>query len=303
MDSSCGLKSYCDIGEQIRGKESKRGKPKYIIVSGPPGATGDRGRRGPRGYDGCPGPAGGPPGATGETGPRGYPGHIITGDGAPYYIEPDPDKGDVLYFDTSTGNVYFYKYPNWLLVGNIRGPRGHTGGTGQTGPRGHTGQRGDDGYGFDGATGATGATGPMGPTGNKIIQVDIPIAYIETVSGTVGQDGQYIGTSVDFTSNTNYAYINVSASGIFTVGGASTSAVFDGNVIIDVLVNGNVPCQLVIPFRSGDERWLGSMERRIIVSNGSSNNITLAWRVSSPGQNATIRASSSDFIAATIKYV
>jgi hypothetical protein len=297
----------CEEAECIESSGRRcRVKPKYILVSGPCGATGEtgpRGRPGRDGRDGCPGPPGGPCGPTGHTGHRGPPGHIVTGNGPPTNVVPPNDNSKALYLDISTGNVYYYNYPNWMLVGNIRGPKGPAGETGATGATGATGQKGDDGYGFDGATGPVGPTGPTGPAGNKIIQVDVPIAYIETTTGFAQIQSQNIGSMVTFNSNSNNSYVNISASGIFTINGIAGYSPVNGNIIIDLIVNGSVSCQLIIPFRQGDDRWIGSMTRRVPISNGSSNVVTMQWRVNTAEVNPTLVSASSDFITATITYV
>lgn len=280
-------------------------KPKYVILSGPPG---EEGRRGPTGPQGPPGCNTGFPGPTGPRGLPGDPGLMLSGNGPPT-ISPSTTSGAV-YLNRLNGDVYYYNGSSWNFITNITGPPGATGATGKgaTGPRGPTGERGERGEkgskGDQGEPGIQGERGPTGPRGQAgtVIEVNIPINYMEATQGTATSNNSQIGTDIIFSANSSYAYVNVSASGVFTFEGVPVEAVEKGYVYFMVNVNGIDVSRVTIPFQAGDEVWAGSMERRVDVSTGSSNIVKLRWATSTPNVNATLYDPLSNYVAAKVIY-
>lgn len=273
-------------------------KPKYILIEG---AKGDQGCPGPTGRPGPQGPCGGPPGPTGARGYPGDPGLIISGNGPPT-IPPTTTSG-AIYLDRLSGDVYHWNGTSWNYITNIKGPEGPAGptGSGGPGPQGDTGQQGPTGQGEKGDTGQVGPTGPAGPAGT-IIDVNVPIDYMEVTQGTATSTLANVGSSLIFSANSDQAYINITAEGVFTQGGVPVAASEDGYLYFYVNVNGSDVSQLIIPYRAGDTRWLGSGERRIVVSTGSSNMVYLKWQSSSANVNLSLYTSISDFVAARVIY-
>ena len=89
--------------------------------------------------------------------------HIFFGDADDEY---DYRIGDLRF--AADWNVYQYTNTGWVLIGNIRGPKGDTGEQGPQGPAGPKGDTGEQGpQGPAGPKGETGAPGPQGPAGPK----------------------------------------------------------------------------------------------------------------------------------------
>ena len=152
-----------------------------------------------------------------------------------------PIKFDI-YLNTSSGNIYQYSLLEsglqWILLGNIKGPKGEpgiqgnpgpagpqgdpgeTGATGPQGPKGEPGATGATGpQGPKGETGATGATGPQGPQGPKGEKGDpgegsLNIVDLGTFSAT--EDGSAFSS----VSEENYAALSTP--------GTVVKAVIDG---------------------------------------------------------------------------
>ena len=282
----------CHCGRKIRMK------PKYVLVSGPEGERGCQGPTGPQG------PAGLTTGVTGPTGPRGFPGDpglMLAGNGPP---QTPPTTDSAVYLDRQTGNVWFFNNGVWNYVTNITGPTGPTGkgAKGDPGPLGPTGPRG-----FEGPEGERGQSGPVGPTGPRglpgtIIEVNVPIEYTEASSGTASQISSAIGSNILVTSNSSDAYVNICAQGVFTFNGVPVQAAEDGQLNIVVVVNDLDTFRMIVPFRAGDTKWLGSIERRVTISTGSTNVIRARWYTSSVNVFATLYDSLSDFLSMKVIY-
>lgn len=80
-------------------------------------------------------------GPVGDTGPMGS--QITAYPGPP----TDPGLNDDYHINTTNGDLYFWSGSIWVVVGNLKGPKGNTG---DIGPAGHDGNDGEPGV--DGAT-------------------------------------------------------------------------------------------------------------------------------------------------------
>lgn len=252
-------------------------EPKYILVSGPEGDPGRQGDPGPTGPKGCPGDHGGPPGNTGSTGPQGNPGLMLAGNGPPTVDPP----GTASYLDNLTGNVYYFTDGNWNYTTNIIGPSGASGPLGPpggTGPGG-VGPTGPTGAGEPGPTGPPGSTGPGGPPGT-IINIIVPIIYDEVNIGIGTDVRSVISGDLIFSSNQNYAYITISAYGVFMMNGIPAAAPADALLTFSTEINGVDGPQTSIQIKTGDIVWSGGMDRKITVSTGSSNTVKTRWQFS-----------------------
>ena len=104
----------------------------------------------------------GDPGLVGAQGPRGENGAMTYfGTSAPTDTENKNDNDR--YFDTTTGNVYWFGNGQWNNIANIKGLQGDKGPNGATGPQGNKGAAGAAGV--KGPAGAKGAKGPNGANG------------------------------------------------------------------------------------------------------------------------------------------
>lgn len=109
-----------------------------IGITGPTGPQGEQnGLRGITGPTGITGPSNniGPRGIRGLDGPRGDPGKPgglwVRKNGHPNILPSAVDQ-QFMYNDASNGDIYYYQYGMWTLIGNNKGA------TGDIGPRGPT---------------------------------------------------------------------------------------------------------------------------------------------------------------------
>lgn len=162
----------------------------------------------------------GPQGPVGDTGPAGPAGTSIQLKGA---VPTEIDLGDIsgqaagdLYVVTATGDGWVWDDPDWVNVGQIRGPQGEIGPQGPiglTGPAGPTGATGAASTvpGPTGPTGPTGATGPAGPTGATGAASTVPGPQGETgpqgPTGPTGATGEFDTTFETISQNLKaYSY-------------------------------------------------------------------------------------------------
>jgi hypothetical protein len=184
---------------------------------GPVGVTGPTGIQGPSDFIG-------PQGDQGPTGPQGDPGKpgglFVKKNGYPNMLPDVPDQ-QFIYNDAATGDIYYYQYGMWVLIGNNKGV------VGEVGPRGPSTTCSSGSYYYTRIGGLRITEGALSIDAGDTAYSNIATTNIDGIAGAIYKHN----TGVDFGEITLRSDLNVTSANVSVVKLRLLVMILDGTIM------------------------------------------------------------------------